>query len=42
MKDINLESLSREELILLLIELSQEFPNDYDLGKKIRSLIKNN
>lgn len=42
MKDINLESLSREELILLLIELSREFPNDYDLGKKIRNLIKNN
>jgi hypothetical protein len=41
MKKLNIKDLSRDELILLLTKLIGDTPNDYDLGKKIRSIIKN-
>lgn len=35
-------NMSNEEFMKLVLELQKKYPNDQDLGKKVRELIINN
>jgi hypothetical protein len=36
-----MEKMTLQELIEMLIKLEKQYPNDYDLGTKVRELISN-